>query len=453
MKMVRKVAGSPDAWPQRMPHGYDPVVEARGTLLAAGELTKPDMTYDVIVVGAGFGGLAAAKILGRYARVLLIDRHNYHCFTPLLYQVATAGLEPEEIVQPVRRILSGKTSFRLAEVTKVDLAARKVITPEGEIPYHYLVLALGSVTNFFGLRSVKEQAFGIKDLQEAVALRNHVLRQFEKATLKGDEQSRAAMLTFVIVGGGPTRVEMAGAVCELVAVLKRRDYRDVGLEDVRVILLEAADRLLLPFRPTLSNTALQALREKGVEVILGARVADATRESVHLADGRVIYSHTIIWAAGVLGNPIQLEPEVQRRQSGRIPVQPTLQLPDYPEVYIVGDLAFLEDEQGSPLPMMAPVAMQQGEAAAMNILYQMRRRAPRPYHYRNRGMMATIGRTKAVAQIGFLSLRGFIAWITWLVVHLMWLIGFRNKLIVLLAWAWEYFLYDRSVRLITDEES
>jgi NADH dehydrogenase len=409
------------------------------------------MTYDVVVVGAGFGGLTAAKILGRYARVLLIDRRNYHCFTPLLYQVATAGLEPEEIVQPVRRILSGKTSFRLAEVTKVDLAARKVITPEGEIPYRYLVLALGSVTNFFGLRSVKERAFGIKDLREAVALRNHVLRQFEKAALEVDEQKRAALLTFVIVGGGPTGVEMAGAVCELVAILKRRDYQDVALQDVGVILLEAADRLLLPFRPALSHAALQALREKGVEVMLGARVADATRESVHLADGRVIYSHTIIWTAGVLGNPLELEPDVDRQRS-RISVLPTLQLPGHPEVYVVGDLAFLEDRHGVPLPMMAPVAIQQGEAAAKNILHDMRGERLRPFRYRNHGIMATIGRTKAVAQIGFLSLRGFTAWVAWLVVHLIWLIGFRNKLIVLLAWAWDYFLYDRSVRVITDDE-
>jgi len=420
--------------------------------MISGGDTKPRTMYDVIVVGAGFGGLAAAKILGKHASVLLIDRHNYHCFTPLLYQVATAGLEPEEIAQPVRRILSGNTFFLLAEVTKVDLAARKVITPEREIPYLYLILAPGSVTNYFGLRSVEEQAFGLKDLQEAVVLRNHILRQFEKATVEGDEQSRAAMLTFVIVGGGPTGVEMAGAVSELVAVLKRRDYRGVGLEDVRVILLEAADRLLLPFRPALSDTALQALRGKGVEVVLGAKLADATRGSVQLADGRVIHSHTVIWAAGVLGSPIQLEPEVLRRQSARIPVQPTLQLPDYPEVYIVGDLAFLEDDQGSPLPMMAPVAMEQGKAAAENILNDMKGKSLQPFRHRKRGMMATIGRTKAVAQIGFLSLRGFAAWVVWLVAHLMWLIGFRNKLIVLLAWAWDYFLYDRSIRVITDDE-
>jgi NADH dehydrogenase len=210
--------------------------------------------------------------------------------------------------------------------------------------------------------------------------------------------------------------------------------------------------LLLPFRPTLSHAALQALREKGVEVILGARVADATRESVHLANGRVILSHTVIWTAGVLGSPLQLEPEVDRRQSGRVLVLPTLQLPGHPEVYVVGDLAFLEDRRGVPLPMMAPVAIQQGETAAKNILCAMQGETPRPFRYKHRGMMATVGRTKAVAQIGFLSLRGFTAWIAWLVVHLIWLIGFRNKLIVLLAWAWDYFLYDRSVRVITDDE-
>ncbi|MBI1886444.1 MAG: NAD(P)/FAD-dependent oxidoreductase [Chloroflexi bacterium] len=408
----------------------------------------------VVIVGAGFGGLAALKALARApADVVLVDRHNYHLFTPLLYQVATAGVEPESIAEPVRRIASGRgrADFRMAEVTSVDLEGRRVVTPEGDIPYDYLILAPGSDTNFFGLKRVAERAHGVKSLSEAVALRNHVLRRFEKAALEPDAARRAAMLTFLVIGGGPTGVEMTGALSELVRVLQRRDYRGIDLGPVRIVLLEAADRLLLPFRPELSEAAAEALRRKGVEVVLGAKVEDAADEGIRLADGTVIVSDTIVWAAGVLGSPLPLVPEVTRSRWGRVPVGPTLQLPGHPSAYVAGDLAYLEDETGAPLPMMAPVAIQQGDAAARNVLRRLAGREPVAFRYRNRGLMATIGRNKAVAQIGFLSLRGLLAWVIWLLVHLVWLIGFRNKLIVLLAWTWDYFLYDRSVRLITED--
>ncbi len=405
----------------------------------------------VVIVGAGFGGLRAAKALRRVpVDVLLVDRNNYHLFQPLLYQVATAGLEPEEIAKPVRAILRSAPNFdfRLTAVTGVDLAGRVLRTGDGQIPYDFLVLACGAQTNFFGLSAVEQHGFALKDIPDAVRIRNHVLSCFEQAVFEPDPARRRALLTFAIVGGGPTGVEMAGALSELIRLVLVKDYRRLNLKDVRVLLLEAGDRVLVGFPPRLSEAAAATLRKKHVEVRSGAAVADYDGASARLQSGEVIPSHTLIWAAGVRAAPLAGQLGVPTAHLGRVVVEPTLQLAGHPEVFVIGDSAFLE-AQGPSLPMMAPVAMQMGDTAAENIRRVLGGDPPAPFRYRNPGTLATIGRNAAVARIHGVSFTGFPAWVVWLVVHLIQLIGFRNRLIVLTNWAWDYFFYDRAVRLIT----
>jgi NADH dehydrogenase len=405
----------------------------------------------VVIVGAGFGGLRAAKALRRApVDVLLVDRNNYHLFQPLLYQVATAGLEPEEIAKPVRAILRSAPNFdfRLTAVTGVDLAGRVLRTGDGQIPYDFLVLACGAQTNFFGLSAVEQHGFALKDIPDAVRIRNHVLSCFEQAVFEPDPARRRALLTFAIVGGGPTGVEMAGALSELIRLVLVKDYRRLNLKDVRVLLLEAGDRVLVGFPPRLSEAAAATLRKKHVEVRSGAAVADYDGASARLQSGEVIPSHTLIWAAGVRAAPLAGQLGVPTAHLGRVVVEPTLQLAGHPEVFVIGDSAFLE-AQGPSLPMMAPVAMQMGDTAAENIRRVLGGDPPAPFRYRNPGTLATIGRNAAVARIHGVSFTGFPAWVVWLVVHLIQLIGFRNRLIVLTNWAWDYFFYDRAVRLIT----
>jgi NADH dehydrogenase len=405
----------------------------------------------VVIVGAGFGGLRAAKALRRApVDVLLVDRNNYHLFQPLLYQVATAGLEPEEIAKPVRAILRSAPNFdfRLTAVTGVDLAGRVLRTGDGQIPYDFLVLACGAQTNFFGLSAVEQHGFALKDIPDAVRIRNHVLSCFEQAVFEPDPARRRALLTFAIVGGGPTGVEMAGALSELIRLVLVKDYRRLNLKDVRVLLLEAGDRVLAGFPPRLSEAAAATLRKKHVEVRSGAAVADYDGASARLQSGEVIPSHTLIWAAGVRAAPLAGQLGVPTAHLGRVVVEPTLQLAGHPEVFVIGDSAFLE-AQGPSLPMMAPVAMQMGDTAAENIRRVLGGDPPAPFRYRNPGTLATIGRNAAVARIHGVSFTGFPAWVVWLVVHLIQLIGFRNRLIVLTNWAWDYFFYDRAVRLIT----
>ena len=414
---------------------------------AASEHTLPT----VVIVGAGFGGLRAARALARApVRVVLLDRHNYHLFQPLLYQVATAGLEPEGIARPVRAILRGQRNleFRMAEVTGVDLAARAVRTDVGDVPYDHLILAMGWETNFYGNASVARHGFGLKDVGEAVAIRNHVLRCFEEATLELDAVRRRGLLTFIVVGGGPTGVEMAGAFSELVRLVLAKDYPRLDLADVRVLLLEASDRLLVAMPPRLSQAAADTLRARHVEVQLGAAVESYDGHGARLAGGASIPARTLVWAAGAKAAALAAALGLPTARQGRITVEPTLQVPGYPNVYVVGDAAWVERE-GAPLPMMAPVAIQMAETAARNIGRRLAGSAPLPFRYRNPGSLATIGRSAAVAYIHGLSFTGFPAWVVWLVVHLVQLIGFRNKLLVLLNWAWDYFFYDRAVRLIT----
>ncbi|MGH7529672.1 MAG: NAD(P)/FAD-dependent oxidoreductase [Gemmatimonadales bacterium] len=405
----------------------------------------------VVIVGAGFGGLRIARALRRApVHVVVLDRNNYHLFQPLLYQVATAGLEPEQIAKPVRAILRGQRNFdfRMVEVTGGDLGARRLETSGGPIAYDYLVLAPGGETNFFGLETVQRHGLGLKDVSDAVAIRNHVLSCFEQAMLEADGERRRARLTFVVVGGGPTGVEMAGALSELIRLVLVKDYPRLNIKDVRILLLEATDRLLAALPPKLGEAAAATLWRKHVEVRCGAAVADFDGARVTLKSGEVIPAHTLIWAAGVRAAPLGARLGLRTAQQGRIVVTPTLQVAGRPEIYVIGDAAYVEAD-GAPLPMVAPVAMQMADVVATNIRRAVRGEAQTPFRYRDPGTLATIGRNAAVAHIWGLELRGFIAWVMWLVVHIIQLIGFRNKLFVLLNWAWDYFAYERAARLIT----
>ena len=414
-------------------------------------MTTPKPT--VAIVGAGFGGLRAARAL-RHApvNVVLVDRRNYHLFQPLLYQVATAGLSPDEIAYPVRAIFQRQHNFefRLAEVQAVDLQAKKLTLSTGELNYDYLILAIGSVTNFLGLESVAKNGFGLKDIDEAVAIRNHILRMFELAAQESNADLRRALLTFVIVGGGPTGVESAGAISELIRLVLSKDYRYLNLKEARVVLLEASDKLLAALPDTLREATAETLWAKKVEVRFGAVVENFDGEKVALKGGEIIPARTLIWAAGVKAAALADTLGVKQGRLGRIIVEPTLQLAAHPETFIIGDAAYLEDK-GHPYPMVAPVATQQAETATANIQRLLTGKPLTPFKYKDLGTLATIGRNAAVAAFGQFHFRGFIAWVLWLTIHIILLIGFRNRLVVLINWAWDYLFYDRAVRLISSE--
>ena len=404
----------------------------------------------VVIVGAGFGGLRAARALRKApVEITLIDRRNYHLFQPLLYQVATAGVSPGEIAHPVRGILRGQGNlqFRLAEVQGVDLAARRLHTSTGSLDYDHLILAIGGETHYFGIDSVARNGIGLKDLDDAISIRNQVLRSFELADQESDPEVRRAHLTFVVVGGGPTGVESAGAISELIRLVLAKDFSHLNLKDVRVLLLEAGDKLLLGFPGALQEEAAETLWRKHVEVRFGAAVVDFDGERVLLKSGESIPARTLLWSAGVRAQGLADKLGVAQGRQGRVVVTPALQLPNHSEVYMIGDAAYLEAE-GQTLPMVAPVAMQMADTAAANILHMLKGEALEDFVYKDPGSLATIGRGAAVARLGKFQFRGFIAWMLWLVVHLIQLIGFRNRLTVLISWAWDYFFYERSVRLI-----
>jgi len=408
-----------------------------------------------VIVGAGFGGLWAARALARApVDVTVLDRHNYHLFQPLLYQVATAGLEPESIARPVRTILRKQRNvdFRLTEVTGVDLARRELATDGGPIAYDYLILAMGGETNYFGLDGLRRHAFGLKDIDEAELIKNHVLACFEHSMTEPDADRRRALLTFVVVGGGPTGVEMAGALSELIRLVLVKDYPRLNVKDVRVLLLEATDRLLAAMPAPLAEAAAKKLWDKMVEVRYGAAVADYDGQTVRLKGGEVVPARTLIWAAGVRAATLAAQLGLPTAAQGRVRVGPTLQVAGHPEVYLIGDAAYVEDG-GKPLPMVAPVAMQMAQVAAQNIRRGLAGKQPTAFRFRDPGTLATIGRNAAVAYIHGVSFRGFPAWVVWLVVHLIQLIGFRNKLVVLINWAWDYLFYERGARLITRDNA
>ncbi|MDR7418192.1 MAG: NAD(P)/FAD-dependent oxidoreductase [Armatimonadota bacterium] len=408
----------------------------------------------VIIVGGGFGGLWAARALaGGPADVLLIDRCNYHTFLPLLYQVGAAELEPEAIAYPIRSILRRQRSLRfmMADVKAVDLAARTIATEHQRVPYDFLILAAGSVSHFFGVAGAAEHAFPLKTLPQGGTLRNHILCCFERAAHEPDAALRRELLTFAIVGGGPTGVEFAGALAELIRGPLVKDYPGLDFQEVRVVLLEAVERLLPGLPDRLQAYALSRLRQMGVDVRVRAAVGEIRREAVCLRDGTIIPARTVVWTAGVRGEPLAQAWGLPTSRAGRVTVLPTLQVPDHPDVYVVGDLAHVEQD-GRPLPMIAPVAIQQGEAAGRNVARQLRGEAPLEFRYRDRGAMAVIGRNAAVAHVWGRGFTGFPAWVLWLGVHLVNLIGFRNRLVVLINWAWDYFFYERAVRLILTAE-
>ncbi len=404
----------------------------------------------VVIVGAGFAGLTAAKTFaGAPVEVLLLDRHNYHTFLPLLYQVAAAEIDPSQIGFPIRTILRQleNVDFMMAEVERVDLESEVISTKQGLVPYDYLILATGSEARYFDIQGAESNAFTMKSMTDGIDLRNHMLAIFEEASRETDAVRRQRLLNFVVIGGGPSGVEYAGALMELIGGPLARDYPNFCVEDARVILLEAVPVLLGSMPDRLGRYAADRLREMGVEVLLDTAVAEVTPDDVILADGTTIATETAVWTAGVGGEGIADRSGIRTKPNNTVPVLPTLQLPDEPNVYIVGDLAAFEQD-GVILPMMAPVAMQQGETAARNILRQLAGEALQPFRYQDKGSMAVIGRNSAVANIAGKAFTGFAAWLIWLLVHIMQLIGYRNRLLVLVNWAWSYFTFERMVRLI-----
>ena len=408
----------------------------------------------IVVIGAGFGGLWAARVLARGdVDVLIVDRNNYHTFLALLYQVAAAELEAEDIAYPVRSIFwkLPNIEFTLAYAQRIDLQNRIIITDGESIHYDYLILATGSITYSFGMPGVEENAYFLKTLEEAVTLKNHIICCFEAAVREKNKAKRESLLTFVIVGGGATGVEYAGALSELIHGPLVKDYRSVDFQSVRIILLEAADGLVANMPQSVRIYTLEKLSKMGVDVRLGAKVREVMPDTVILNNQDNISTQTVVWTAGVKGEPLAELSGIATGRDGRVPAQDTLQVPGHPEIYVIGDLASIK-EDNRVLPMVAQVAIQSSITAAQNILRQIDGKPPRIFRYRDRGSMITIGRKAAGVAIGRRTYTGFIAWLLWLVIHLFNLIGFRNRIMVLINWAWDYLLYERAVRFVFPSE-
>jgi NADH:ubiquinone reductase (H+-translocating) len=404
----------------------------------------------VVIIGAGFAGLWAATALSRCGcSVLILNRNNYHAFPPLLYQVAAAEIEPEQIAYPLRSVIRKWRNVKvgMVEVLGVDFATRTVHTSDRDVSYDYLILSIGATTDFFGVPGAAEHAYPLKTLVHSVAIRNQILCRFESAMREPSTERRLGTLVFTIVGGGATGVEFAGALAELIQGPFRNDYPNLEFGRVRVVVVEGAKRLLSGMPEPCGIYALERLKQMGVDVMLGSQVQRVEKDAVYLSDGTVLATDTVIWTAGVQGDPVGRAWGLRSVRGGRLEVTPALQLPDHPEVYVAGDLAYVE-EDGQPLPMTAPVATQQGVSAAANILRQIEGQEPASFVYKDKGAMVTIGRNAAVARIGKRYYFGFFAWILWLAVHIFNLIGFRNRLFVLVNWSRDYFLRDRAVRLI-----
>ncbi|MBK8001627.1 MAG: NAD(P)/FAD-dependent oxidoreductase [Verrucomicrobia bacterium] len=415
----------------------------------------------IVVLGAGFGGLTfCQKFHHPKARVTVVDRANHHLFQPLLYQVATAGLSAPEIAQPIRSILADKPTVTVLmdEVETLDLAKRRVTLSRQVLEYDYLVLALGGRTSYFGHPEWAEFAPGLKSLDDALNIRRDVLLAFERTETEPDPAAVLRLMTIVVVGGGPTGVEMAGALAELTRVVLKRDFRRIDPSTARVVLIEASTDVLSHMAPDLAANASEQLRQLGVQVRTSTRVKSITQSRVELDNGEVIEAENILWAASVAASPLTQQLGVELDRAGRVKVSPDLSLPGRSEVFAVGDMVSYLQENGKPVPGVSPAAMQQASHVARIIEDELssahQSRLPRAaFRYFDKGTMATIGRSAAVAQIGPMKLTGFAAWVAWLVVHLLFLVGFRNKAAVLLQWTYSYFTYKRGARIITPTES
>jgi NADH:ubiquinone reductase (H+-translocating) len=407
----------------------------------------------VVIVGGGFGGLYAARAFAREpVEVTVVDRRNHHLFQPLLYQVAMAALSPGEIASPIRWILRRQKNVEvlLAEATGVDLANRRLILADGELDYDYLIVATGTTHAYFGHDEWRPLAPGLKTLEDALDIRRRVLLAFERAERETDPDRRKALMTFVAIGGGPTGVEMAGALAEMSRQSLARDFRHINPRSARIVLLEGGPTILSAFPEPLRDAARRDLERLGVDVRTNSVVTSVTGGRVAIGD-ETIAAETVLWAAGVAASPLGAALGAPTDRAGRVRVQSDLTVPGAPNVFVIGDLASFDGEDGRPLPGVAQVAIQMGQHAVRNILRAIDHQPLRPFHYRDLGNMATIGRASAIADFGRFRMTGWFAWLAWLFVHILNLIGFRNRIVVLVQWAWAYFTYQRAIRLITGE--
>lgn len=411
--------------------------------------TRPE----VVVIGAGFGGLSAVRRLADApVHVTVVDRRNYHLFQPLLYQVATAGLSPGDIAYPIRSVLRHQSNAHviLADVTAIDTSRREVRLADGALPYDSLIIAAGAGHAYFGHDDWERNAPGLKNLEDAIAIRRRILLAFEEAEREADAAARKTLLTFVVVGGGPTGVELAGAIAEISRHVLVSDFRSIDPREARVVLVEAGPRILPAYKPQSSLSAAAILRDRGVEIRTASPVTGVDAGGVDLGTERLA-AHTVLWAAGVAASPLARTLGSPLDRAGRAVVEPDLSIPGHPEVFVIGDLSLFTHQTGEPLPGLSPVAIQQGRAAAANILRTLAGEPRRPFHYVDKGTMAVIGRAAAVAEIAGLRFSGFFAWLLWCFVHIFYLIGFRSRLIVMMEWAWAYVTYQRGARLITGD--
>lgn len=420
--------------------------------------TPPQTKHQrVVIIGGGFAGLSLARDLRKQpVEVVLVDKNNYHTFQPLLYQVATAGLEPEEITYPLRSIVQGQKNvrFRLGEVTKVEWQQKRVYFKDDQsLSFDYLILAAGATPNYFNIEGASENSFTLKSLSDAIQLRSHILHLFEKAD-QDPSLIKKGILNFVIVGGGPTGVEMAGALIELIQHTFKSDYPHLPLDKARVILIEAGDSLISMFKDESSAHALERLQEYGVHVALGERVVRISKNAVYLKSRKMIYSTTTIWAVGVKAAPLADVLDVEQTRGGRIVVDMDLRIPSRPYVFVIGDMAAAMDKKGNLLPQLASVAQQAGKHVAKQITSELKGDQLKPFTFKNPGQMATIGRHAAVTEFpGDIRFAGTFAWLTWLVLHLAVLFGFRNRMHVLISWMCSYFSNCRGARLILDNQT
>jgi NADH:ubiquinone reductase (H+-translocating) len=402
----------------------------------------------VVILGAGFGGLYAARALQHApVRITVVDRRNFHLFQPLLYQVATAALNPSDIAYPIRSVLAKQKNVEvlLAEATSIDLAQRRVVLDDRQLTYDQLIVATGATHSYFGHPEWERDAPGLKTIEDALEIRRRVLLAFEHAERETDPDAQRAWLTFVVVGGGPTGVELAGALGEIARQTMIRDFRHINPSSARVILVEGRDRVLPPYPPSLSAKAQRQLEHLGVEVMTRATVSSVSDREVRIGETSIA-TRTVLWAAGVQASPLARSLGAPLDRAGRVEVEPDLSLPGHPEVFVIGDLAAVKKRNGELVPGVAPAAIQEGVYVARRIAGKTRE----PFRYRDKGSLATIGRAAAVADFGFLRLSGFLAWFAWLAVHIFFLIGFRNRLLVITEWAWAYLTYQRGARLITN---